>query len=150
GLAVETVILGAALAKDFRERTIDGAAPRAIREQQRTVDVEQHELHVRVSNRPEVIDAAPTPCHTVGNSPSSSHATATAKSGCRLEYIAVRVGPITRTPRYQKRYAITSAPMPLYTMAAHTLRGTSAQCAARTSGSAKRKSGIAPPIMVIA
>ncbi len=36
-----------------------------------------------------------------------------ANSGCRLEYIDVRVGPSRRRPSYQNAVAMKSAPMPL-------------------------------------
>ena len=51
------------------------------------------------------------PCHWVGTSPNATHAIVMAKSGCRLEYIDVRVGPRRLRPKYQKAVATTSAMM---------------------------------------
>src|SRR3954466_1760275 len=98
---------------DLGQRPANGAFARSVAQQHRAVDIKENELHVRARRMPDMIDAAPMPCQTVGISPSTSQATSTAKIGWRLEYIAVRVGPITRIPRYQKKYAITSAPTPL-------------------------------------
>ena len=46
-----------------------------------------------------MIAPAPTICQIVGASESTIQATLSAMSGWRFAYIAVRVGPIVRTPR---------------------------------------------------
>src|SRR6185437_15702727 len=77
------------------------------------VDVDERDLHSpcagsgadpwRVRSSPPNTAAAPTPCIKVGFSPSSGHEAPSATIGWRFENIAVRVDPITRTPRYQNR-----------------------------------------------
>ena len=70
-------------------------------------------LTSRVSSRP-VDDARRAgELHHLRRLAQRAQATSSAITGCRLEYIAVRVGPRTRTPRYQNRYASTSASSPL-------------------------------------
>lgn len=112
-LAIETVIGRAGLAEDLDERSMNRAPSCAIRPEQRSVNVKQYEPrgsrclagrtlsgrdHERVRRSPLMIDIAPAICHGVIDSPSNSQATARANMGCRFEYIAVRVGPSTRTP----------------------------------------------------
>src|SRR5215207_120416 len=102
GLSVEPMVVGSTAAVHLDQRAVDGALAGAIGQQNGSVDVEENELHIRVSKSPPMMQAAPIPCHDVGVSPNIIQATSTAITGCRLVYIAVRVGPITRTPRYQK------------------------------------------------
>ena len=81
GLAVEAVIGGPRRAEHVGERALHRSLPCTVREQDRTVDVEQSEFHVRVRRRPPMMQAAPRPCQTVGVSPSIAHATITAING---------------------------------------------------------------------
>ena len=96
--AIEAMILWTGRTIDLDERAMDRALSGAGRQQNRSVDVEENELHIRVNMSPLMMQAAPMPCHNVGFSPSKSHATRIAITGCKFEYIAVRVGPRTRTP----------------------------------------------------
>src|SRR5437763_1227671 len=105
------MIFRADLAEDFHERAMNGTSSSTIAPEQRTIDVEEDESrflsygasHDRVNTRPEMMETVPAICHAVIASPNANHATMTAKIGWRLEYIAVRVGPNTRTPLYQKK-----------------------------------------------
>jgi hypothetical protein len=62
--------------------------------------------------------------------------------------MAVRVAPMMRTPRYQSKYATTSAPMPLYATAPHAGAGTAAQRTAASDGAASTPSSSTPPTSV--
>ena len=85
------------------ERTTHRAATSSLAAQKSAVDVEENNPHDLVKNTPVMIVAVPRPCHSVGISPSVIHATISAIIGCTFAYTAVRVGPSTRTPRYQNR-----------------------------------------------
>ena len=101
-LAAEQIVVRPCMSENLDECAMEGTLARSLRQEDRPVDIEQDEFHVRVSRSPLMTNAAPPACHRVGVSPSMTHATITAMIGCRLEYIAVRVGPMTRTPLYQK------------------------------------------------
>ena len=103
GLTVEAMVGGSTVAEHLDERAMDCTLPRTVGEKDRSVDVEENESHVRVSRSPVMMLAVPIHCHTVGVSCSITHATITAMIGWTFEYIAVRVGPMTRSPRYQQR-----------------------------------------------
>ena len=92
------MILGTGRAVHLDQRAMDRALSGARGQENGSVDVEEDELHIRVNTSPLMMHAAPMACHTLGVSLSSSHATRIAITGCRFEYIAVRVGPRTRTP----------------------------------------------------
>src|SRR6185437_5275348 len=64
--------------------------------------------------------------------------------------MAVRVGPSTRTPRYQPRYPITSEPMPANVIAPHTRTLTLVHAVAANAGADTKSSGIMPPTSVSA
>ena len=100
GLAVEAMVFGSGAAEHVDQRAMHGALPRAVGQQDGSVDVEQNELHVRVSKKASHdrrrSDALPRRSASRGAAPTPS---STAMSGCKFEYIAVRVGPMTRTPR---------------------------------------------------
>jgi len=113
GLPIEAMIGRSRVAEDLDQRAMDGAAPRAVAQEERTIDVEENEPggarracrrakvgrgHDLVRRSPVMIDAAPATSQPVIPSPRTSQATARANTGCRFEYIAVRVGPRTRTP----------------------------------------------------
>src|SRR5262249_23718271 len=102
GLAAKRMVVRTGAAEDFGERAMDRPLPGAVGEQDGSVDVEENELHDRVSKSPVMIEMAPTICHPFGTSPSNGHAIRSATTGWRFENMAVRVGPMTRTPRYQK------------------------------------------------
>src|SRR5688572_25879928 len=86
-LAVKVIVGGARTSEDLAQRPVNGAPPGSVGQEERSVDVEQNELHVsaeactRVSSTPVTIVAAPSPCHAVGLSPSVSQATIRAISG---------------------------------------------------------------------
>jgi hypothetical protein len=81
GLAVEAMLRGSCAPEYLDQRALHGPTARAVGQQDRSVDVEQDESHVRVSKRPVMMHAMPIPCHTVGVSFSITHATATAMIG---------------------------------------------------------------------
>jgi len=81
GLAVEAVIGWASAAEHVEQRAMNRALPCTVGEQDGAVNVKENELHIRVSKSPLMMLAAPTPCHGVGDSPSTSQATSTAMSG---------------------------------------------------------------------
>ena len=103
GLSVVAVLRRAGGADRLGERRGHRPAAGAVAPEERAVDVEEDEPHVRVSTTPAMIVPAPSACQGVGTSPSAAHAAPSAITGWRFEYIAVRVGPSTCTPRYQKR-----------------------------------------------
>src|SRR5690348_6367510 len=118
GLPIEAVIRWSGLAEDLGERPMNCSSAGAIGPEKSAVDVEEDQTraarngerrvrcrsdHERVRRRPVMIEIAPAICHAVIDSPSTNRATSSANTGCRFEYIAVRVGPSTRTPLYQNR-----------------------------------------------
>src|SRR2546425_2387071 len=90
GLAIEMVIRGPRGPEHLAERAMDRAPSRSIGQQERTIDVEENELHVaseagtRVNSTPLTMMPAPSTCQLVGLSPSDSHATKRAISGWRF------------------------------------------------------------------
>src|SRR6185312_10670618 len=64
--------------------------------------------------------------------------------------MAVRVGPNTRTPRYQPRYPMTSEPMPANTIAPQVAALTVRHAVAANAGADTASSGIIPPTRVSA
>src|SRR5687767_14855628 len=115
GLAIIPMVFGTRRSEDLAQRGEHRPPPGAIALKDGAVDVEEHEtrralLHhsghgsaVRVRSTPAMIPTAPTSCHTLGFSPSITRAATSAKMGWRLPKAAVRVGPSSRTPRFQNR-----------------------------------------------
>ena len=111
GLAVEAMVGRANAAEDLGQRGMQRATTGTVAPEQGAVDVEEDDRlhrhcrvdHVRVSRIPTMIATAPPTWMSVGCSPNAIQATTSATTGWRLPYIAVRVGPSTRTPRYQNR-----------------------------------------------
>src|SRR5688500_822218 len=108
GLAVEPVVGRPGGAEHLAQGGVDRAPADAVGPEHGAIDVEEDELHrlsapERVRRSPVMMLTAPTPCQSVSDSPRASQATTRAMRGCKLPNIAVRVGPITLTPRYQKR-----------------------------------------------
>src|SRR5258708_5481629 len=160
GLSVEANALCRSRAVRLANGTMHGAQCGTSRPQQRTIDVEQNDLHStattasrpgrRVSNSPPTMHAPPASCVARGVSDRNAHAAAIANSGCRFEDIAARVGPRTRMPRYQNRYAMTSAMMLLYAMAAQPMTLTLLQSVFIREGVATTSMAAMPPVIVTA
>ena len=123
---------GPVRAEHFDQRAMDRALPGAVGREDGAVDVEEDELHVARRAASAGHDRRPRrrPA-TASASRRAHHATSTRDHGCRLEYIAVRVGPMhahAAIPEADRRRRARQAAVDDRGPAAHRRASTSCVC----------------------